>query len=213
HSFGIRPLALVVLCGAVFLCGSENFLADEPTPSAPETSRAVTYRNDRRSEGPLSIHIVRIDRSRTDYEFVTTPARGTVIGLSPVSAQVRLIPPEMGRPIAAVNGDFYQRDSQYYNGDPMGVQVLNGELVSGPNHSECFWIDADGNPHITNVVSQFKVTWPKGETTRFGLNEPREELPIVLYTPRLGIATGTRGGRELILERDGEKQWLPLKIG
>src|SRR5262249_31677283 len=116
-------------------------------------------------------------------------------------------------PIAAVNGDFYQRDSQYYNGDPMGLQVLNGELVSGPNHSECFWIDADGNPHITNVASQFKVTWPKGETTRFGLNEPREELPIVLYTPRLGIATGTRGGRELILERDGEKQWLPLKIG
>ena len=177
-----------------------------------ERGRAVTYRNDH-PHVPWSIHIVTVDRSRTDYELVTTLARGTIFGLSPISTQVKSIPPELGRPIAAVNGDFYQRESPTHNGDPMGLQILNGELVSGPNHSECFWIDTNGNPQIGRVVSQFKITWPKGEVTPFGLNEDLNKLPAVLNTPRLGSSTHIRSGRELILESQGDEPWLPLKIG
>src|SRR5207249_2888211 len=66
---------------------------------------------------------------------------------------------------------------------------------------------------IGRVVSQFKITWPKGEVTPFGLNEDLINLSAVLSTPRLGISTRIRGGRELILERQGDEQWLPLRIG
>src|SRR5260221_2924183 len=175
-SFGLRHSFIkhqfAILLGPLLLAGQVKFLADQPASPPAETSRAVTYRNDRRPDGPFSIHIVKVDRSRADYEFVTAHARGTVLGLGTVSAQVRLVPPEAGRPIAAINGHFFQRDSDFYNGDPMGLQILNGDLVSGPNHSECFWIDAQWNPHITNVESPFKITWPNGEMAPFGLNEP-----------------------------------------
>jgi hypothetical protein len=35
----------------------------------------------------------------------------------------------------------------------------------------------------------------------------------VLYTPSYGASTRVRGGRELILEKDGEGPWLPLPPG
>jgi hypothetical protein len=75
------------------------------------------------------------------------------------------------------------------------------------------WIDADGNPHMTNVVSRMEVLWPNGRKVPIGLNEERPRNAAVLYTPVVGSTTQTSGGRELILERNGTNDWLPLQAG
>ena len=182
------------------------------TATIAHTGRGFTYQNDRIAGEPWSVHIVAVDRSRTDLKLHTTLAKGTIFGMSALSEQVKSLPGEFGRPVAAVNGDFY-RDDRKYSGDPKGLQILDGELVSAPCDWSCFWIDTAGEPHMSNVVSLLQVRWPTGAVTPFGLNEERDNNAAVLYTPRLGSSTRSSGGRELILERADGGPWLPLAPG
>jgi hypothetical protein len=174
----------------------------------------VSYDHDKISKGPWSIHIVKFNRSQPDLELRTTLAQNTVVGLSTLIDQIRALPKEVGSPLAALNGDFYVVEAKNpYLGDPRGLQILDGELVSTPGDQASFWLDANGAPQATNVVSQLKLMWLDGSTTPIGLNEERRDGAAVLYTPRLGKSTRTQGGRELILERAGDGPWLPLQAG
>ena len=195
-----------------FLVLSGEALSHASTNGAPRLSRGFTYRRDDIPEGPWSIHIVKVDRSSRNLELHTALGKRTGIGLAPLSEQVKALPPELGRPVAAINGDYY-RDEGAYAGDPKGLQIMRGELVSGPCDWTCFWIDAAGNPQMTNVVSRFEAAWPTGEKIPFGLNEERTRNTAVLYTAVAGLSTHTRKGLDLILERHGTNSWIPLRAG
>jgi hypothetical protein len=186
--------------------------ADSSSAVAGQTSRrvhAVSYKHDEVPDVPWSIHIVKVSRANPEFELQSAMAGGTTFGLATLSQQVRGIPAEAGRPVAALNGDFFKRDEPYL-GDPKGLQIVRGELVSAPCDWTCFWITPDGQPEMTNVLGRFQVTWPNGQKTPFGLNEERERSTAVLYTAVVGTTTQTSGGRELILERNGTNAWLPL---
>ena len=90
---------------------------------------------------------------------------------------------------------------------------MEGELISAPSGSASFWIDAVGEPHVTNTVSLLRVTWPDGTTSPLGLNGTRHSREIELYTPALGTTTRTSGGREMVLEQPGNGPWLSLRPG
>jgi hypothetical protein len=177
-----------------------------------KSDSGVTYRNDKVSRIPWSVHIAKVDLSRKDLTFVATLAGGKVLGLASLSEQARSVPMQIGRAVAGVNGDFYERDNRVYAGDPRGLQIVNGELVSAPS-TACVWFDDHGKPQLDDVKSSFKVTWPKGETTTFGLNQQRRSNATVLYTPTYGPSTRVSGGRDLILEPEGNGFWLPLAVG
>jgi len=155
---------------------------------------------------------VQIERTNAAFEFHSVHAKNRALGLTTLSAQVTSLNESLGIPVAGINGDFYQRE-RTYAGDPRGLQIAEGELISAPDGGTCFWMDALGQPQTTNVVPQFQLTWPDGKATSFGLNEERRPGGVVLYTPALGPVTGTAGGRELVLERQGSSPWLPLEIG
>jgi len=171
----------------------------------------VKHTSDTIDKVPWSIQVVKIDRSRKDLTFVTPHAGKTILGVSKISQQAKAIPAEIGAALAGVNGDFYERDNPTYAGDPRGLQILNGELVSAPS-TVCVWFDATGNPHLQDVKGDFKITWPDGQTTRFGLNQQRRPNGAVLYTPAYGASTHVNGGRDLVLEPDEKSPWLPLKV-
>jgi hypothetical protein len=116
------------------------------------------------------------------------------------------------KPTAGINGDFYQRDKAFA-GAPRGLQIIKGELISAPCGGATFWIDAVGQFHTTNVASLFRITWPNGLTSAFGLNGDRNTDGLELYTPAIGSSTHTVGGRELVLSRAPGGRWLPLRIG
>lgn len=187
----------------------------EPRESAATkvgSDQGLSYFNDKQPDGPISIHVLKIDRSRKDLGFFSAHARDKVLAVSKLEDQARAVPPSIGRTLAAVNGDFYMRDRPTYAGDPRGLQIVNGELISAPD-TVCVWFDNDGNPHLDEVKGQFSVTWPDGTKTPLGLNQERPAGTAVLYTPTLGLSTRTSGGRELILEKDGDSPWLPLEVG
>ena len=174
----------------------------------------VEYLHEERPAGPWQIHVIKIDRTRTDLAIITTLAKGTVQGLDTLSEQVKDILPALGKPVAAVNADFYWLNPGPYQGDPCGLHIVQGELVSAPvTGRPGFWIDAAGKLRIGQIQPKLSVTWPNGTTTAIGLNELRNDNAAVLYTPTLGPTTRTPDGRDVFLERDGKTPWLPLKAG
>ena len=177
-------------------------------PSEP----GVTHRHEQVASEPWSIHVVKVDRTRQDLAFYAPLATGTVLGVNLISEQARDIPPGIGRALAGVNGDFYERDNATYAGDPRGLQIVNGELVSSTS-TAAVWFDAQGQPHVGDVKGDFKITWPDRRQTPFALNQRRESDMVVLYTPTYGPSTRVSGGRDLILEKDGDGPWLPLQAG
>lgn len=185
-----------------------------PRPAASRTP-GVVYQNELITHVPWSIQVAQIDRTRPELELHSMLAWGRIAGLAPLSEQVALLPPEWGRPVVALNGDFYVVDPQSpYVGDPRGLQILDGELVSAPTDQDSFWIDREGRPQVGHVGSRFEVHWPDGSSSPFGLNEERPPAGVVLYTPRMGVSTRTpAAGVEFILERAGAGPWLPLQAG
>jgi hypothetical protein len=209
----LKQFGLLLLAALAF--------ARSPATAAPASAsddarpqRPVAYSNEKIVEGPWSVHLIKIDRTNTEYTLHTMLAGDVITGMTTLSEQLKAFPTNLGRPIAAINGDFYNDRPKAYSGDPRGIQILDGEVVSAPDEHPCFWIDASGKPRTEIVQSLFRATWPDGTTTPFGLNEERKEDTAVLYTPRMGPFTGTKGGgREIILEPVDEKQWLPLRVG
>jgi hypothetical protein len=202
-----RNWALMLL---MLLSGLTVNLAQPALAGLERTESGITYTNDRVARIPWSIHVVQIPRSSM-FEIHSAHADNRALGLSTLTDQIQGMNPALGRPVAAVNGDYYQRNREYA-GDPRGLQIVDGEVISAPVGSVCFWIDVFGQPHATNVQSRFEVIWPDGTTNSIGLNEDRWREGLVLYTPAVGASTLTEGGRELILEKAGDP-WLPLRMG
>lgn len=201
-------------CAAMLLVG----LTGCRQPGAPkeliELAPGLAYTNHRTARMPWSTHIVRVDRSRADFDLHSTHAFGTAMGLSTLVEQIESISPELGTPVVGVNGDFYAYTGKPYAGDPRGLQIVQGELLSAPSGGVSFWVDAAGQFHATNVHSLFQVVWPDGTVARLGLNEERRTNWAVLYTSALGTnSTLTAGGAELVLEPAGDGPWLPLHVG
>lgn len=205
------PLPSGALLGAVLaispaFCHAVTNGTFSPTPG-------VDYYCEVQPRIPLAIHVVRIERSRPDFEFHTTLGGNQRIGMAVLSDQVGFLGGGDGQPLAAINGDYFFMDRPFV-GDPMNLHIRRGgELISAPGEDRAFfYLDAHGQPHITNAVSSFAVLWPNGKRTTIGLNQEREDGEAVLYTAAVGPTTHSRG-IDLVLERDGDGPWLPLRIG
>lgn len=187
-------------------------LAPEPAPRPDEFASGIAYTNYRFAEVPWSVQVVRIDRANLRLEMHSAHAQGSVCGLSTLSEVVGAVSADAGAPLAAVNGDFFLRDGAY-SGDPRGLQIVDGDLVSGPTGGAAFWVDAQRQPHAAEVQSEMKVIWPDGTAAPIGLNEPRPPDGAVLYTASLGRSTFTADGLEFVLEKAGGGPWYPLPAG
>ena len=211
------------------ICLLFSFLLAHGTASvADDTFRSLApgleYRHEARTNGPLSIHVLRIDRQHHSWELHTIPGQGTVFGLEPLQGIVARAAAQLKKPaVAAINGDFFLIRPGPYQGDPSGLCITEGELASRPAGNS-FWVAANGHLSIGPVESKLRVIWPDGTmATPLGLNETRPDDRAVLYTPTLGLrpnetpkkppTTRTTGGRELVLERVEGQAWLPIQAG
>lgn len=191
-AFAVACLAGVVVVVAVATRG-------KLTPAVIlESAGGLRYEHYRNPSELWSVHVVRVPRHNGRFELRSRHAAGRAIGLTPVTSQLSQTN-SAGTPLAAINGDYYQRQGPYA-GDPRGLQIVDGELISAPDGGPSVWIDKDGNPHTGTVESRLRVTWPDGSSATMGLNESRPPDRITLYTPALGSSTRTRNGREFVLE-------------
>lgn len=187
--------------------------ADAATPRERKAGPGISYFNDVLPDVPWSIQVVKVERTQADLQITPTLGRGAAQGLSTVSEQLRALPRNLGTPVVAVNGDFYQTEGGAAAGDPRGLEIMFGELVSAPTGGASFWIDSTNQPRLGTTTSRFKISWPDEETLPFSLNEERSSTEAVLYTSRFGASTRARGGREFVLESNGTGPSLPLRVG
>jgi len=198
----VRRLAVLLLCAM------PSFAAG----AWPRVEPGIEYFHERIGAAPWSIHVVKIDRIRPRFQLVTALAQDHIYGLATVAEQLASVTSPTCRPVAAVNGDFFVIRRGPYQGDPRGLQIVNGELVSAPR-GESFWLSPDGQPHMGVVKAAFRAAGPDGLDLAFGLNEECDPNAAVLYTPAVGDSTRTSAGLETVLERDGASPWLPLQVG
>jgi hypothetical protein len=190
-----------------------GLLAGEPPAATHKIGQAIqgfSYRHDEIPAGPCSAHIVKIDRLRKNLEFHTTLPPGRRFGLANISSQIKALGVANGHPLAAINGDYYEGHSQY-KGDPQGLQIMRGELISAPFDWTCFWVDSSGNPNMGKVDDHFCVIFADGSKFAFGLNEAHEDDDVVIYTPAIGPTTRTRNGTDLVLEMWSAGPQLPFR--
>lgn len=185
--------ALAILHAAWLMTGCGR----PPGGSMPPLRPGLAYTNQVSAPGPVSIHVVRLDRSLAGLRLRSVHAGNGAFGLADISDQIRNLPRSAGRPVAAINGDFYQREGPYA-GDPRGLQWVDGVMVSAPM-GVCLWIDRAGEPHLDQVESRFQVTWPDGSRTKVGFNEQPAPDRLVLFAPSAGPSTRSGKGREWIL--------------
>lgn len=193
------PALQILLLAAVLAAGCHR--VPEPPTTFTELAPGLGYTNQHAAGGPWSLHVVRVDRTHPELRFTTAHARNAALGLDTLSHQVAGLPASAGSALAAVNGDFYQRERSHA-GDPRGLQIVAGELLSAPKDRIAFWITPKGEPRLGPVASQFRVTWPDGSESPFGLNEERRSNSVVLFTAAAGPSTHSTGGPEVILEPD-----------
>ena len=170
----------------------------------------LEYANVRLTNVPWSVHVARLDRSRRDLGVMTTLGKGRIQGLSALSAQTVSVPPKLGKPVAAVNGDFFLIKPGPYQGDPEGLQIVNGELVSAPGDLS-FWAESGGALHVGKVSAQMQFTWPDGTQSPLGLNETPRRNGATLFAPIFGASTQASNAVELVLEHAQSGPWLPLR--
>ncbi len=205
----IRSRALRVQPSSILLI-LLAFSANVRAQSDDSPVGGLTYTNYHTRE-PWSVHVVRLDRSVSGFALLSLHARGGALGLTTLSRQVALVNGSLGVPVAAVNGDFYKRESAFA-GDPRGLQISNSDLLSAPIGTASLWVYADGEPHVDDVSSKFSITFPDGMMIPFGLNEPCQNGNAVIYTSKF-TAPVLGKGRELLLASDGPPSFAPFRVG
>ncbi|MBL9173767.1 MAG: phosphodiester glycosidase family protein [Verrucomicrobiales bacterium] len=192
---------MLLLACAVLAAGCHR--APEPPTAFTEQVPGLGYTNQHAAGGPWSLHVIRVDRGHPELRFTTAHAHNGALGLDTLSRQVAAIPATAGIPVAAINGDFYQRE-RAHAGDPRGLQIAAGELLSAPQDRIAFWISTNAVPRTGPVASRFRVTWPDGSESPFGLNEEQRSNAVVLFTTAAGTSTHATGGPEILLEPELE---------
>ena len=174
----------------------------------PKAGRGFSYHHDEISAVPWSIHVIKVDRSAQDLEFHTTLAKGTILGLSTLTEQLKSLPAEGDDQLPESTGTII--------GPRERVEAIErppdprGELVSGRATGAAF-----GSTPLAILTStrSFRNLRSSGQmaTKRLSDSTRNGRDVAVLYTPILGPSTRTTGGRALILERESSGQWLPLR--
>lgn len=155
-----------------------------------------------RRDGPYAIDGFVWDRAHPNLAVRAVSAGDRANQPAPTSRQVAPLASDERRPIAACNADFFDIGN---TGAPLGLFVIDGELVSLATHGMAFAVLADGSPYLGEVNVRLVIRRADGQTIRpTRLNLGRGPDHLVLYTPAWGAATGANEhGLEVALEVDG----------
>lgn len=171
---------------------------------------------EKESTGPWFINVLRIDLTRARLQ--TVHALDEAVGLETVSS----LAARYGA-LAAVNSGYF-RTTGTYRGDSVGVQMLNGKLLSEPNDVRAAMglIERKEMQKVIFGHVKFKgeivigTKWhgrlaredtrkmrvPQQKHIITGLNRPRADNELIVFTPEFHRTTLTEpNGVEIIVRR------------
>ncbi len=178
-----------------------------------EIAPGVTHMHLVRTAGPVEAEVLFVDLPRLTAHFEVSLAGGQVVGLRTVPDQAKDLRLAQSLPLAGINADYFFLEPLPSRGDPLGLCIRHGELISAPSerHRSAFAIVDDGRPFIGVPAWQAWVTNEQGQRWPIrDLNAVRLFDTMTLYTPTFGPSTTTDdSGTEVRLTGAS----LPLRPG
>ncbi|NLJ79620.1 MAG: phosphodiester glycosidase family protein [Firmicutes bacterium] len=143
----------------------------------------VTYGHQRRGDsfGPNIVNYLEIQTRFTGIQVKLGLAQDKVLGSEFVS-DIAL----RHKAIAAVNGAFFAS-----SGLPLGVFMIDGELISEPYAKRTALGLGPRLAVMDHLDLEAKILFEEGSLEITGLNRPRGENDLILYTPFYGKTTRT----------------------
>lgn len=167
------------------------------------------YKSEKEATGPWFINMLRIDLRQAHLRLVH--ALDEAVGLETVSSMAA-----RHGALAAVNSGYF-RTTGTYRGDSVGIEVLNGKLLSEPNNvrAAAGLIERDGKQELIFGHVKFDgqvVVSPQARHVIDGLNRPRGDNELIVFIPEFHRTTLTDpNGLELIVRRDRIVELRDLK--
>jgi exopolysaccharide biosynthesis protein len=158
------------------------------------------YKSEKEATGPWFINLLRIDLTKARLRMVH--AMDEAVGLETVTSMAA----RYGA-LAAVNSGYF-RTTGTYRGDSVGIEVLNGKLLSESNNvrAAAGLIERDGKQELIFGHIKFDGQLVAGAQARHvinGLNRPRGENELIIFTPEFHRTTLTDPtGLELTVRRE-----------
>ncbi len=231
-------LLILLLASAVGLHAQEQATQTVKPPSEPKSEVIAPgvehlqmvrgYKSEKEANGPWFINMLRIDLDQARLRLVH--ALDEAVGLETVSSMAA-----RHGALAAVNSGYF-RTAGTYRGDSIGVEVLNGKLLSEPNNirAAAGLIERNGMQELIfghlkfdgEVASGPGTKWhgrlARGYTRKMrvpqashvidGLNRPRGDNELIVFTPEFHRTTLTDpNGLEFIVRRDRIVELRDLK--
>ncbi|MCS7192086.1 MAG: phosphodiester glycosidase family protein [Armatimonadetes bacterium] len=205
-----RWLRLLDLLFLLCLCAILSFAQDWQVVNSQIIAPGVFFQGLQRSNPPTWVGIVRIALP-LPKELTLTPAYGDGDGFNrrTLSQIANFVQQTKGYVTAGINTDYFNMNFSPYSGDPLGLHIQDGELISLPwaNRSALVGL-VDGRVFISRFQFSSRLRLPDG--TEFALNGLNQQPPkdgFCLFTPAFGKTTRTNSGTfEIVASAN-----LPLK--
>jgi exopolysaccharide biosynthesis protein len=197
-------IALIgLVCFAVAISPAQTLTTDKTSefiaPGIEHIQITRGYGSDRETTGPWFINVLRIDLTKARLRMVH--AMDEAVGLETVSSMAT----RYGA-LAAVNSGFF-RTTGTYRGDSVGVEVLNGKLLSESNNARAAagLIETGRMQRVifghVKFAGQLAARSAKHEIN--GMNRPRDENELIIFTPEFHRTTLTDPtGLEIVVRRN-----------
>ncbi|SDQ98481.1 phosphodiester glycosidase family protein [Thermostaphylospora chromogena] len=152
-----------------------------------------------KTTGPWDMHVLMVDPARFRGSYKASVGK-TVAKRETTSAMSRLT-----KAIAGVNGGFFNiHTAKKLQGDPVGISVVNGKLLSEAVPGRSAVILKGRTARITEVTTLLRVSSSTGAQTDVqGVNRAVGEDELVVYTEEFGQKTAADGGLEAVVDNTG----------
>ncbi|MFI8684570.1 phosphodiester glycosidase family protein [Rossellomorea sp. NPDC077527] len=222
-----KTIGYVVRTGEFKEENSANDVADQLKTQGFEKAKATysEYDGTTKSTGPWKIDVLEIDPHEFQGELTNTLANDSITGRETVSSM-------SGRSeaLAGLNGGYFVVGSEDgIPGDPAGISVVNGQLVSEAVGDRTSLLLTSNEAEIANTSTSLKVETESGESSMMDginrkpgqirscggiedmeTNQPKHDVTctdpdeIIEYNSYFGDATPKGDGFEVVLDDKGK---------
>ncbi|WP_449064395.1 SPOR domain-containing protein [Planomonospora algeriensis] len=149
--------------------------------------------------GPWDMRVVMVDPKVFKGSYRTS------VGTSVAKRETTSSMSKLNKAIAGVNGGFFNiHTAKALQGDPVGVSVVGGKLLSEGTPGRSALVITGRKAWITELRSAVTAVSSDGTKVEVkGVNRAAAADELVLYTEEFGAKTATDGGAEVVVDAQG----------
>jgi len=204
----LKSLVLIPLIALISFPAMGAQLITKPLASGVTLTQIISD-----SDGipSMVVNVVRVDPKTPGLRIEAVLGQDRVFGLDPTKGRetVSSIANRL-HAAAVINGDYF-----WLNGDPLGLMIANGELVSEPRpHRVAFGITSDGKFLFDQLDFDASITLRNGKSFPIkGIDRERGKNELIAYTPKFFSSTCTiTGGSEVVIDCGGKPVRVDVPI-